>query len=90
LRNVAVFFGHGSRWFPGTKETKMDIVIAYPNQLKRAQEALEQTIRFIAEESPRRADLRPTDVQKHLDFCIVHKVRLEQAIENYLALGASK
>jgi hypothetical protein len=68
----------------------MDIVITCPNQLKRTQEALEQTIRFIAKESPRRADLRPAEVQEHLDFCITHKVRLEQAIENYLALGASK
>lgn len=70
--------------------TKMDaIVIAYPSQLKRAQDALAETIRFIEKESPRRADLRPSDVQKHLDFCIAHKARLETAIERYLFVAVS-
>ena len=79
--------GHGERCFPGTEGMKMDaIVIAYPSQLKRTMDALAETARFIEKESPRRADLRPADVQKHLDFCIAHKSRLEAAIDAFLAV----
>ena len=75
---------------PGNQGTKMDAnVIAYPSQLKRAQDALAETIRFIEKESPRRADLRPADVQQCLDFYIAHKARLEKAIENYLSSEVS-
>jgi hypothetical protein len=45
-------------------------------QARRIRDAIADCDRFIAKEDPRRADLRPADIQKHLDFCKSHKVKL--------------
>ena len=44
---------------------------------QRIIQAIEECDRFIAKESSRRADLRPTDMQQHLDFCISHRKKLQ-------------
>lgn len=45
-------------------------------QGRRIREAIADCDRFIAKEESRRADLRPADVQQHLDFCKSHKIKL--------------
>ena len=49
-------------------------------QTRRILQAIEECDRFIAKESPRSADLRPADIQQHLDFCIAHKAKLQAMI----------
>jgi hypothetical protein len=43
---------------------------------RRILEAIADCDRYIAKEEPRRADLRPADVAKHLEFCKAHKAKL--------------
>ncbi len=45
-------------------------------QTRRVLEAIAECDRYIAKEEPRRADLRPADVAKHLEFCKTHKAKL--------------
>lgn len=45
-------------------------------QVKRILEAIGDCDQFIAKEGPRNPDLRPADMQQHLDFCIAHKQKL--------------
>lgn len=45
-------------------------------QARRVIQAIAECQRFIDLEDPRRADLRPADVQQHLDFCKQHMVKL--------------
>lgn len=52
-------------------------------QTRRILEAIAECDRFIAKEEPRRADLRPADMAKHLEFCKQHKAKLQ----NELATG---
>ena len=51
-------------------------------QARRIRDAIVDCDRFIAKEDPRRADLRPADIQKHLDFCKSHKAKLVTALES--------
>ena len=46
------------------------------DQIRRIQQAIAECDSFIAKESARRADLRPADMQQHLDFCIAHRAKL--------------
>lgn len=43
----------------------------------RILQAIGECDAFIAKEGSRAADLRPASAQKHLDFCIQHKVKLQ-------------
>ena len=45
-------------------------------QTRKILEAIADCDRFIAKEEPRRADLRPADIAKHLEFCKQHKAKL--------------
>ena len=46
------------------------------DQICRIQQAIAECDIFIAKEGARRADLRPADMQQHLDFCISHRATL--------------
>jgi hypothetical protein len=46
------------------------------SQTSRIIQAIAECQRFIDKEEPRIASLRPADVQKHLDFCKAHMVKL--------------
>lgn len=52
------------------------------NEGRRILSAIADCDRFIAKESPRRADLRPADIQKTLDFYVAHRARLVAALED--------
>jgi len=43
---------------------------------RRVLEAIADCDRFIAKEGPRAANLRPADMQNHLDFCRAHRAKL--------------
>ncbi len=43
---------------------------------QRILQAISETESFIERESARADDLRPADMQQHLDFCIAHKQKL--------------
>jgi len=45
-------------------------------QKKRIISALDQTNRFIEQETNRGEENRPADMQKHLVFCIAHRAKL--------------
>lgn len=45
-------------------------------QKKRIASALDETNRFIEKETNRGELNRPADMQKHLDFCIAHRAKL--------------
>jgi hypothetical protein len=45
-------------------------------QGRRIIEAIAECDRFIAKEEPRRADLRPADIAKYLEFCKQHRLSL--------------
>lgn len=47
------------------------------DQIRRIHQAIAECDKFIDKESGRRADLRPADVQQHLDFCVAHRAKLE-------------
>lgn len=51
------------------------------DQTRRILEAIAECEKFIAKEEARRADIRPADVQQHLEFCIAHRVKLAAMIE---------
>lgn len=51
------------------------------DQIRRIHQAIAECDKFIAKESGRRADLRPADVQKHLDFCISHRAKLAAMLD---------
>lgn len=46
-------------------------------RIKQIKSAIAECDRFIAKEDHRNADLRPSDVQQHLDFCKSHKSKLQ-------------
>jgi hypothetical protein len=46
------------------------------NQINKIRQAIAECDRFIASEERRDTALRPADVQKHLDFCKTHRVKL--------------
>lgn len=50
-------------------------------QTSRILEAMAECDRFIAKEEPRAADLRPAKVAQHLEFCKIHKTRLQHMLE---------
>jgi hypothetical protein len=50
-------------------------------QVRRVRDAIAECDRFIAKEEPRRADLRPANVQKILDHYKAHRVKLVQMLE---------
>ena len=60
------------------------------NEYKNSQilKGIEQCDRFINKESPRCADLRPSDVQETLDKTIAHKAKLNQMLTNYILTGS--
>lgn len=43
---------------------------------RRVIEAIADCDRYIAKESPRNPDTRPTEAAQHLEFCIAHKAKL--------------
>lgn len=45
-------------------------------KVRRIRQAIDECDAFIKKEDPRASDLRPADVQQHLDFCKAHKIRL--------------
>ena len=45
-------------------------------QRRSITEAIAQCDRFIAKEEPRNPDLRPADIQQHLDYCKAHRIKL--------------
>lgn len=47
---------------------------------RRIHQAIADCDRFIAKEEGRAADIRPASVQQHLDFCIAHRVKLQNAL----------
>lgn len=46
------------------------------DKARRILQAIAECDAFIAKESARSADLRPADIQQHLDFCIAHRAKL--------------
>lgn len=56
-----------------------------PEQARRVRQALDETERFIAKEQPRRADLRPQDMQKALDHAIGHRAKLQGMLDGTVA-----
>jgi hypothetical protein len=52
------------------------------NQSRRILQAIAECDTFIEKEEKRSADLRPADVQKHLDFCRQHKGKLQAMLAN--------
>lgn len=49
-------------------------------ETRRILQAIAECNRFIEKEEKRSADLRPADVQQHLDFCKAHKEKLIQML----------
>lgn len=50
------------------------------DQTRRILEAIADCDRFIANEEPRAADLRPAKIAQHLEFCKAHKAKLQNAL----------
>lgn len=48
-------------------------------------EAIADCDRFIAKEEPRNPDLRPADVQQHLDYCKAHRIKLQAMLAEVAA-----
>lgn len=46
------------------------------NKAKRIISAIAECERFIEKEGSRAADLRPADMQQHLEYCISHRLKL--------------
>ena len=62
------------------REMKMRIELNTEAAKRRVMDGIADCDRFIAKEEGRSADLRPANVQQHLDFCIAHKAKLQNAI----------
>ena len=52
------------------------------SQERRVIEAIAECDRYIAKESPRPADTRPTWAAKHLAFCEQHRIKLITMLAN--------
>lgn len=48
----------------------------HTDRIKRILDAIAECDRFIAKEKPRAANLRPADIQKLLDWYVLHRANL--------------
>lgn len=59
---------------------KIDPAQLTQEHIRRIKSVIAECDRFIAIEGPRRPDLRPADIQQHLDFCIAHRANMKALI----------